>query len=121
MSGKGDVVSKSWRRWLSQPGLGREQTLGKAQRREIAVLAWEHRMASDIWKGRLSQVEKERNEVGPRSGKAPCAEKSSLGYLLRRIRSRQKGWAFLDNGAVDTSQVGTWQPHRMPSVSSSCL
>lgn len=28
-----------------------------------------------------------------------------LGPLLRRIRSHQKGWASLGNGAVDMSQV----------------
>lgn len=87
----------------------------KAQRPGITVLAWEHRMASDIWKGRPSQAEKEKwlNEVGPRPGRALCAKKLNLDSLLRRIRSHQKGWASLGSGAVDTSQV---KPGRSPMV-----
>lgn len=56
------LLSKSSRRWLGQPGLGDgpgKKHCGR-HRREITLPVWEHCMAKDIWKRRLSQAQKQK-------------------------------------------------------------
>lgn len=45
------------------------------------------------------------DEVGPRPGRALCAKRESLGYLLKRTRSHWKGETFLGVGALAMRQV----------------